>query len=145
MLRILIAISLCALLIPVVACAKSPEQEFVDSAKLGDITALESFLEVGMDLNATGNSGRTALMEAAFATHYETVKFLLNKGAEIDAQDSDGKTALMIALQRGQEDIATLLLQKGADPNIKDNEGLKAMYYARSNEIAQVLRMSGAK
>ena len=51
----------------------------------------------------------------------------------------------MIALIRFQEDTAKLLIQKGANVNIKDNEGFTALSHARSNEIATVLKMAGAK
>ena len=92
--RFLIAVSMCTLFVTLAACAKTPEQEFVEHARQGNIAAIESSLDAGMNLNAKGASGRTALMAAAFGTHYDVVKFLLEKGAALNLRDAQGRTAL---------------------------------------------------
>ncbi len=137
-----------AILIPLSACAPTPEQKFVEAAKMGDAEAVRSALSAGMNINATDSEGRTALMEAASHSQFEIAKSLSDKGANVNAKDKQGKTALMYAAWRGQTDIAHVLMAKGADINAKDNEGETALAIAlkaNQTDAAEMLKQAGAK
>ena len=51
----------------------------------------EEAVLTGADINAKGNDGRTALMQAVMWGQTETVKVLLAKGADVNAKTSLGQ------------------------------------------------------
>ena len=67
------------------------------AAGKGEIEAMTALLEKGSDVNASDDSGATALLRAAGSGHLEAVKMLLDKGADLGTRDGDGSTALMWA------------------------------------------------
>lgn len=81
------------------------EQQFATSAGAGDMTAVNLFLDAGMDVNAGGGA---AIGLAAGRGRLEMVKLLLSKGAKPTAN------ALQYARTRGHKEIETLLIQAGA-------------------------------
>lgn len=81
------------------------EQQFAKSAGEGDKTAVQLFLDAGMDVNSGGGA---ALGLAAGRGKVEMVKYLLSKGAK---PTSD---ALQYARTRGHKEIEKLLLDAGA-------------------------------
>ena len=73
--------------------------------------AVELFLEAGMDPNAAGKDGKTALMVAARGGYMEIVKLLLDKGADVNAKDKKFEaTSLIWAAVGGHSDVVELLL-----------------------------------
>lgn len=80
-------------------------QSFAKVAGNGDMTAVQTFLDAGMDVNAGGGA---AIGLAAGRGKVEMVKFLLSKGAK---PTSD---ALQYARTRGYKDIEQLLISAGA-------------------------------
>lgn len=80
-------------------------QQFATSAGAGDMTAVNLFLDVGMDINSGGGA---ALGVAAGRGQLEMVKFLLAKGAKPTAN------ALQFARTRGHKEIEKILVEAGA-------------------------------
>jgi ankyrin repeat protein len=90
------------------------------SARLEQVRAL---IELGADVNAKDNRGRTALMYAAGAnegTTVEVIRLLLDKGADAAAKDVRGDTALDFARQRGKQERVIALGGK-AEPIVEIN------------------------
>ncbi|MGI2325698.1 MULTISPECIES: ankyrin repeat domain-containing protein [Methylococcus] len=81
------------------------EQQFAKSAGAGDKTAVELFLDAGMDVNAGGGA---AIGLAAGRGQLEMVKLLLARGAKPTSN------ALQFARTRGHTEIAKLLSDAGA-------------------------------
>ncbi|MCE9624341.1 MAG: ankyrin repeat domain-containing protein [Deltaproteobacteria bacterium] len=81
------------------------EQQFATSAGEGDKTAVQLFLDAGMDVNAGGGA---ALGVAAGRGKTEMVKYLLSKGAKPTSN------ALQFAKTRGHKDIEKILIDAGA-------------------------------
>lgn len=81
------------------------EQQFAKSAGEGDKTAVQLFLDAGMDVNSGGGA---ALGLAAGRGKTEMVKFLLSKGA------TPTSNALQFARTRGHKDIEKILIDAGA-------------------------------
>jgi hypothetical protein len=80
-------------------------QDFAKAAGNGDMTAVQLFLDAGMDVNSGGGA---AIGLAAGRGKTEMVKFLLSKGAK---PTSD---ALQFARTRGHKDIEKILIDAGA-------------------------------
>ena len=80
----------------------------------GDLAAVKKFIADGAEVNAADNSGRTPIIEAAWAGHLDVVKCLVEKGAAVDTADNAGYTALMRACEEGDLHEVTYLLGKGA-------------------------------
>jgi len=93
--------------------------------------ALSVLLKRGVNVEVRDETGRTALMWAAYQSDFKKVSTLLRHRAKVNAQDNDGLTALWIATERGDIAISTgaeveivrQLLRYGAKVNLKDKHG----------------------
>lgn len=88
---------------------------------------LQLLLTGGIDVNARGFWGKTALMVANSA---EKAQCLAAGGADINAADQDGQTALMTAAKRGDPKVVAVLLASGADGNAVNSKGDTALICA---------------
>src|SRR5262249_48289526 len=79
--------------------ARTPEERAtaIETAKL--------LVERGIDVNATGDFGWTALHGAAYQGLNDLIEFLVSKGAKIDAMDRFGQTPLSISMAILTKDI----------------------------------------
>ena len=80
-------------------------QAFATAAGNGDMTAVQLFLDAGMDVNEGGSA---AIGVAAGRGKTEMVKFLLAKGSKATSN------ALQYARTRGHKDIEQMLVAAGA-------------------------------
>jgi len=81
------------------------EQDFAKAAGNGDMTAVQLFLDAGMDVNSGGGA---AIGLAAGRGQTKMVQYLLSKGAKPTSN------ALQYARTRGHKDIEKILLDAGA-------------------------------
>jgi ankyrin repeat protein len=80
-------------------------EDFAKVAGNGDMTAVQLFLDAGMDVNAGGGA---AIGVAAGRGQTKMVQFLLSKGAKPTSN------ALQYARTRGHKDIEKILVDAGA-------------------------------
>jgi len=80
-------------------------QDFAKAAGNGDMTAVQLFLDGGMDVNTGGGA---ALGLAAGRGQTKMVQFLLSKGAKPTSN------SLQFARTRGHKDIEKILIDAGA-------------------------------
>lgn len=81
------------------------DQDFSKAAGNGDMTAVQLFLDAGMDVNAGGGA---AIGLAAGRGQKKMVEFLLSKGAKPTSN------SLQFARTRGHKDIEEILVKAGA-------------------------------
>jgi ankyrin repeat protein len=83
------------------------------------IDAIKVCMQAGLDINATTNTGDTALHAAITGRGSETiVKFLVESGASLTAKNKQGRTPLEVAVASRKDlgDIVAFLKQKTASP-----------------------------
>lgn len=112
-------------------------------------------LDLGVDPDAAGTDGWTALCYAIWGRRPSTVKVLLSGGANpnVICKDPGGETPLTLAagdrVGPASLEIVHALLEKGADPNLKRTDGSTALIAAVSGggetDIIRELLKAGAE
>jgi ankyrin repeat protein len=87
--------------------------DMIDASRAGDTKLVSELLNSGAYVNAKDVDGRTALTEAAWNNHVDTVQLLLEKGGDPNAKKNDGTTPMSIAVGRGHKQIEDLLKKNG--------------------------------
>ena len=125
-------------------------QEFRKVCAQGTAKQVRQMLDQGVDVNAAGRYGLTALIMAATGnSRPDVLEVLLAAGADVNAVSNDGYTALMgAALNSSNPEIVTALAKAGAALETRSYKGKTALMLAAfSNphpEIVQALLSAGA-
>lgn len=75
----------------------------------GNLAYAQQILNMGFDMNMTGNDGRTPLMRAAALGQGGMVELLLRNGADGSIVSQDNFTASELALRNGHQAVADIL------------------------------------
>jgi ankyrin repeat protein len=115
----------------------------------GDLTAVKKNVADGADVNTADSSGRTALIEAAWAGHADVVRYLVEKGAKVALADNAGFTPLMRACEEGNAQVVTYLVSKGSNVNARGKvRGTTPLMLAAEQghiKVIDILLAAGAK
>jgi ankyrin repeat protein len=103
--------------------------------KRGDLTAICSLLEHGVDINGRDPHGQTALMLAARDGKQDIVNELISRGADLNVTAKFTLSALMLAVVAGHREIARTLAKAGADLSIKGS-GAPGFYGKTACDLA---------
>ncbi|PAA79653.1 hypothetical protein BOX15_Mlig010693g2, partial [Macrostomum lignano] len=85
------------------------------------------------NVNCLDALGRTALMRASQAGHYEAVKLLVANGADVNYRDWNGVTALHLAAKHHQLQVVKFLIMSEARLDALTRTGLAPIDLARYN------------
>ena len=111
-----------------------------------DFSIVRKFVELGVNVHAVNNRGRTALMVAAQRGDAFVVHELSQVGARLDAEDEDGNTAIMLAAIGGHFDVVGVLVKAGAELDVCDKGGNTAIMHAAvkgdTNVVSQLIEAS---
>ena len=108
--------------------------------------AIDLFFTAGVDVNAVGAHGRTALLTAIRVCNWSMVSRLLAAGADVSRADEDGLTPLMAAVVNAHLPTIDELLKRGAPLYAVDRQRHTALHYAvaaRRNAIIPRLLQEG--
>ena len=109
---------------------------------------LQHFIgEMGSDIEAADDAGRTALYWASESGYDKILKLLLDNGANINAQGGKFGNALQAASAEGHDRIVQMLLESGADVNARGGiygNALQAASVKGHNKILHMLYNAGA-
>ena len=104
---------------------------FLDDAFNGKLESVRQAIDAGVDINATDDQQRTALMWASFNGHTSVVRLLLGQDASLTQRDATGRTALMFAATGANAESVEVLLEAGAEVNAVDaGERFTALMHA---------------
>jgi ankyrin repeat protein len=117
-------------------------EAFGDAALNGNIETVRQAIEGKVDVNATDDQRRTALMLASFNGHTPVVELLLEASASVDHRDASGRTALMFAATSSNVETVKTLLDAGAEVNAVDSgEGFTALMHAAAEGQVEVVKV----
>lgn len=123
--------------------------------------AIRALIAAGVDVNARGSEGATAVMTAALMNRPLAIRTLAAAGADLDAvsstklkwRDATGTserknlTALMMAAAEGKLEAALALIELGANPDLKASDGSTAVniagalgHYITSGEMMAAIK-----
>ncbi|MHB0961335.1 MAG: ankyrin repeat domain-containing protein [Pirellulaceae bacterium] len=110
----------------------------------GDVKELEAALKNGVDVNAPGHVGMTALMLALAAKDLGKAKLLIQNGADPELTDEFNATALGHAVAADFADGVRFLLSLGVDRGYDPRHPLKKIDYDTSlGDVAMPVELKG--
>ena len=96
-----------------------------------DPSTVDLILKWGVDVNAAGFDGKTALHEAACLRHSaDIVQLLLNHGANIEAHDDEDISVMKLAIYEGSAAVVECLISNGAKINERPYSKEPLIFYA---------------
>ncbi|MBC02383.1 MAG: hypothetical protein CMJ34_03630 [Phycisphaerae bacterium] len=102
----------------------APMLDIWGAAATGEMNALRTNLDKGVDVNAPDPIGRTTpLAVAANFGQLEALMMLLAAGADPNARNGNESTPVLGAAFFGRADCLEALLDAGADPSLADENG----------------------
>jgi ankyrin repeat protein len=105
---------------------------------------IELLIESGADIDAQNESGKTALMLAAFSGKLKIIQELRSNGASYDKYDRSGSYVIHYAVDGGNVDSLQWMLLDGIDPNKRDmNSGWTPLFrvanISGNKDVAELL------
>ena len=127
--------------------AEHDEAAIVLAAKFGDAEIIQTLIDVGAEIDARDDTGRTALFFAQVGS--DVFSRLLAAGADVKATDRDGNTIL---IQKVSESASLAeveeLLRLGIDSEVRNEAGESAMDVASSLGLVRIterLKLTSAR
>ena len=112
----------------------------IQAAESGDIQSVLAALEGGADINATDESGRTAVMAATHANQVETVQVLIDAGADINIRDNRLDNPFLYASAEGLLEIVKLTIDAQADTRLTNRFGGTALIPAAERGHVEIVQ-----
>ena len=105
-----------------------------DFARAGSTSELIQYLTAGIPPNLTNSKGDTLLMLAAYHSHPETVKMLLEKGADPNTLNDRGQSPLAGAVFKGSDEVVKVLFEGGAKADVGQPNAVDSAKMFRKEE-----------
>lgn len=117
------------------------ERSFADAVEQGSLSAVRSFLRVGISPDARDETGIPVLSLAVRQGHQEIVSLLIGHGADVNAVSEDrDNSPLMEAATRGDEKAVRALMEAGADPDVTTKYNQTALMLAIGEGHTEVVK-----
>jgi len=119
-----------------------------EAAKMGELKAVQEYMDKGKPLDAQDHKGITPLGYAIGANRIAVVKLLLDKRANPFSVDSQGNCGLHYAAGYGRKELCEYLLKVGTSVTQTNSQGQTPLAVATQNKQADsiaVLKAHGAQ
>ena len=108
----------------------------------GDLATSKTLAEIGANIEARDDSGKTALIILAGKENVGDIfQWLIDIGSNLEAQGLDRKTALRHALEKNSKEAIRSLLKAGADKESKDGESRSILSHLAEGNLSQAVRI----
>ncbi|KAH1002390.1 hypothetical protein HUJ04_008478 [Dendroctonus ponderosae] len=121
---------------------KRLQPQFFMAVIVGDLQEIDRLIELGVDPNAVGDEGLTAVQLCTEQAHLLVLKHLLrhrNVNCNPHGKELNGDSPLMAAVALNRNPFVDLLLQHGADPNITNNFGRTPLHEAVTKQNIEMV------
>lgn len=125
--------------------------KLVDSAGAGNVSGVNEAIAAGVNVDAIGEAGCTALYIASYWGHTEVIKTLIAAEANLEIEhQEEGLSPLLGSVKMAASSSVYLLLHAGANPNARSRNGvftpliMAASQYVVDKSTIQLLINSGA-
>lgn len=120
--------------------------ELMTAAYAGDLEKVQQLLAAGAEVNATDETGWTALMKACYNSEKkhgfaDVVQALIDAGADVEAPIGYGVRPLMLAAGYGETAVVDALLKAGADVLAKNEGGFTALMMVKQKFYVDVINL----
>jgi ankyrin repeat protein len=105
----------------ILKAAHERNRRLIDAAAAGDVESVKQLLAQGAGVQATDETGATALIAAAYQNQTEIAKLLIDAGADVNVQDRTQQSAYLISTSDGFLDLLQMSLANGADVHSLDS------------------------
>uniref|UniRef100_A0A8C1ZKA8 Fibronectin type III and ankyrin repeat domains 1 n=1 Tax=Cyprinus carpio TaxID=7962 RepID=A0A8C1ZKA8_CYPCA len=128
------------------AVNREDEEELTTVLQSGLVDIL---VKHGADINKRDSTGKDSLMQACFAGHLNTVKYLRNCGSTWQSRDTDGCTPLHWAVDGGHLPVIKYMIQDGCEVDVMDKVSLwtplmRVSAISGNAAVASILLQAGA-
>lgn len=110
-----------------------------DMARTGDAATLAQYLDAGVPVNLTNDSGDTLVMLASYHGHADAVRALIERGADVNRANDRGQTPLAGAVFKGEDAVVAALVDAGADAAAGHPSALDAARMFGRDDYLQIL------
>ena len=116
----------------------SGETPITAAARNGRLEALKFLVERGADPYRKTKSGNDALLNAAWRSQMEVIRYLVDDlKFDVNSRDALGWSALYYAILHNQPEMLTYFLEHDADVNIITRQGETCLMKAAGNEFTK--------
>lgn len=120
---------------------KNNHSLFCFAVERKSIRLLKKLLELGGDINSTGEYNSNVCHLAAYIGDGYVVEFLCENGINFDLQNSDLRTPLHYACLFDNYFPAKVLLRYGANPNLRDENGQTPLHAAAMGHVVEAVEL----
>jgi ankyrin repeat protein len=125
------------------------DESLLNAVDRGDVAETRKALQTGAKVDLRNNQGRTPLMIAANAGHFDVATILVDKGADVNARTPTQTGSSVLAFAVGGKNLKTIdyLISHGAELDLKSRDGSTPLCHAAvrgETEIVALLLSKGA-
>eukprot|EP01006_Ploeotia_vitrea_P020976 TRINITY_DN53305_c0_g1_i1.p1 TRINITY_DN53305_c0_g1~~TRINITY_DN53305_c0_g1_i1.p1 ORF type:complete len:707 (-),score=66.43 TRINITY_DN53305_c0_g1_i1:85-2205(-) len=99
----------------------------------GDVTLLETLLELGESVHQEDMEGNSLLHLAALNERRNVVETLLGRHCNLESSNALGLTPVWVCMMAAKWEEAAFLVAKGATPNTCNSSGMPLLHFAVTN------------
>ena len=110
-----------------------------DMAREGDAASLAQYVDAGVPVNLTNDSGDTLVMLAAYHGHADAVVALVARGADVDRLNDRGQSPVAGAVFKGEDAVVRALVAGGADPRAGHPTAIDTAHMFGRPDLVEIL------